>query len=60
MTQAQVTAVWGNPLQTQVIADKTIWKYTLKQTDKSPIAPPIAYYLIFAGDPPSLKGWYTD
>ena len=56
MTGDQVRAVLGNPLQTQFIADKTIWQYSLSQTDR----PPIAYYLIFTGNPPSLQVWYTD
>jgi hypothetical protein len=56
MAAEQVKAVWGNPLQTQFIADKTIWQYSLNQTYR----PPMYYYLIFDGSPLSLKGWYTD
>jgi hypothetical protein len=56
MAAEQVKAVWGNPIQTQFIADKTIWQYALNQTNR----PPMYYYLIFDGNPLSLKGWYTD
>lgn len=56
MTPDEVKAVLGDPSQTQFIADKWIWKYSLQQPWKGYIP----YYMVFTGKPAVLQEWLAD
>lgn len=56
MSTAQVQTILGGPSQTQFIADKWIWKYSLHQPWKGFIP----YYLVFASESQTLEGWFAD
>ena len=56
MSPAGVRAILGEPSQTQFIANKWVWKYTLHQPWKGFIP----YYLVFASETQMLDGWFAD
>jgi hypothetical protein len=56
MKPADVKDVLGEPSQTQFIADKWVWKYSLHQPWKGFVP----YYMVFARDTQSLVAWYPD
>ena len=51
-----VKNILGSPSQTQFIAEKWVWKYSLHQVWKGFVP----YYLIFGKDDNKLKSWYAD
>lgn len=56
MSPTQVRAILGEPSQTQFVADKWVWKYSLHQPWKGFIP----YYLIFGRENPTLAEWFAD
>lgn len=56
MTAEQVKALVGEPTQTQFIANKLVWNYSLHQPWKGFIP----YYLVFSKENPVLESWYAD
>jgi hypothetical protein len=56
MTTNEVKEILGEPSQTQFIADKWIWKYSLHQYWKGYIP----YYLVFNKETQKLESWYAD
>lgn len=57
MSTAQVQGVMGGPpSQTQFVADKLVWKYSLHQPWKGFIP----YYLFFDRDSQKLEGWVAN
>ena len=56
MTQDQVRKVMGKPKQTEFVADKWVWKYTLQQ----PWVGYIPYYLAFDKETRTLESWFAD
>lgn len=56
MTLTQVQGILGDPSQTQFIAEKLIWKYSLHEPWKGWVP----YYLVFDKDVRQLQAWYAD
>jgi hypothetical protein len=56
MAPAQVRSIMGEPAQTQFVADKWIWKYSLHQPWKGYIP----YYLVFGKETQTLDGWFAN
>jgi hypothetical protein len=56
MSADQVRGVMGNPAQTQFVADKWVWKYTLAEWGKGNIP----YYLVFGKETQTLDGWFAN
>lgn len=56
MSAAQVRSQMGEPSQTQFVADKWVWKYSLHQPWKGFIP----YYLVFGKDSQQLEGWVAN
>lgn len=56
MTPNQVKEILGEPSQSQFIADKWIWKYSLHEPWKGWIP----YYLIFGKESLKLDSWYAN
>lgn len=56
MTPTQVKVILGDPLQTQFIADRWVWKYSLHEFWKGWIP----YYLVFNNDSHKLESWYAN
>ena len=56
MSAAQVRNMMGEPSQTQFIADKWVWKYSLHQPWKGFIP----YYLVFGSESQQLEGWVAN
>jgi|RhiMetdeSRZDD1v2_1073273.scaffolds.fasta_scaffold504163_2 hypothetical protein len=56
MRPEQVKAVLGDPSQTQFIANKWVWNYSLLEPWKGFIP----YYLVFSKENPTLESWYAD
>ena len=56
MNANNVKNILGSPSQTQFIAEKWVWKYSLHQVWKGFVP----YYLIFGKDDNKLKSWYAD
>ena len=56
MSTEQVRAILGEPKQTEFIADKWVWKYSLHQAWKGFIP----YYLVFDKEKQVLQSWYAD
>jgi hypothetical protein len=56
MPHEQVKAILGDPSQTQFIADKWVWRYSLHEPWKGFVP----HYLIFSKGNPTLDSWYAD
>jgi hypothetical protein len=56
MAAAEVRTLLGEPLQTQFVSDKLVWKYTLHEYWKGFVP----YYLAFGRDSQKLETWYAD
>jgi hypothetical protein len=56
MSGAQVQNIMGPPSQTQFVADKWVWKYSLHQPWKGFVP----YYLVFNKDSQALEGWVAN
>jgi hypothetical protein len=56
MSPTQVKAVMGEPLQTQFVAERVVWQYTLHQSYRG-YRP---HYLIFEGEPLRLTSWFPE
>lgn len=57
MTPDEVRLVIGEPAQTQFVANKLIWKYSLEDPSRVGLVP---YYLVFDRESQGLEGWYAD
>lgn len=55
MSAAEVRKVMGAPSQTQFVADRIVWKYSLHQ----PWVGYVPYYVVFDGSQ-HLQSWYAD
>ena len=56
MTPTQVRQILGNPIRTEFIADKWVWKYELHQYWKGWVP----YYLVFDKRTQRLQSWFTN
>jgi hypothetical protein len=56
MSAYQVKEILGEPSQTQYIADKWVWKYSLHEYWKGWVP----YYLVFGKETQKLDSWYAD
>lgn len=56
MKPAEVKTILGEPSQTQFIANKWVWKYSLQEPWKGWIP----YYLVFNRDSQVLEQWFAD
>ena len=56
MKPNEVKAVLGEPLQTQFVANKWVWKYSLHEPWKGWVP----YYLAFGKESKILEEWYAD
>ena len=56
MSPARVRDIMGEPSQTQFVANKWVWKYSLHQPWKGFIP----YYLFFGSESQALEGWVAD
>ena len=56
MSADQVKEILGEPSQTQFIADKWIWKYSLHEYWKGWVP----YYLVFKKETQKLDSWYAN
>jgi len=56
MQPHQVRESMGDPSQTQFIANKWVWKYSLHEPWKGFIP----YYLVFSKENPTLESWYAN
>lgn len=56
MTPSQVKEILGEPSQSQFVADKWVWKYSLHEYWKGWIP----YYLVFGKESQKLDSWYAN
>ena len=56
MTPEQVKEVMGEPIQTQFISERIVWKYSLHQSYRGHIP----HYLVFEGTPSQLTSWFAN
>jgi len=56
MTPNQVKEILGEPSQTQFVADKWVWKYSLHEYWKGWVP----YYLVFGKEGKKLDSWYAN
>jgi len=56
MKPAEVRAVLGEPSQTQFVANKWVWKYSLHEPWKGFIP----YYMVFGRNSQALEQWFAD
>jgi hypothetical protein len=56
MSPNEVKSVLGEPSQTQFVANKWVWKYSLHQYWKGWVP----YYLVFEKETQKLEAWYAN
>lgn len=56
MSPAEVKSTLGEPSQTQFVADKWVWKYSLHEYWKGWVP----YYLVFESETQKLEAWHAD
>ncbi len=56
MSPNEVKILLGEPSQSQFVAEKWVWKYSLHEYWKGFVP----YYLVFSKDNPTLRQWYAD